>query len=410
MTQVAGSDRPPTPASGPHPDRRLGDEQLTIQRSLRELAQRRIAPRAAAIDQAEAFPWDVVQLLREHDAFAIGFPAAVGGLSGSALSLIVAIEEVARACATSSLLLAVQALGGAPILLAGTAAQRQRLLPDLASGRRLAAYALSEADAGSDPKAMRTRAVRDGRDYILDGAKMWITNGEVAELIVVFAVTDPAPGASGISAFVVEGHPPGLVRNPIGGKLGIRGSSTAELVFAGVRVPAANRLGAEGDGLRLAMAVLDRSRPSVAAQALGIAQGALDEAVRYARQRRQFGQAIAEFQAIQFLLADMATGVEAARGLVYLAASRIDAGDPDISGIAAMAKLFASDTAMRVTTDAVQVLGGAGYVRDFPVERMMRDAKITQIYEGTNQIQRLVIARRLLTQAAATGPRPPGRA
>ncbi len=394
---MAGPPALPAPgALAPGRDPRLGEEQLAIQASVRELAQRRILPRAAAIDETATFPWDVVELLRGHGAFAIGFPLAWGGVSSSALSLVVAIEEVARVCATSALLLAVQSLGGTPIALVGTEAQQGRLLPDLASGRRLAAYALSEADAGSDPAAMRTRAVRAGDDYVLDGAKMWITNGEVAELIVVFAVTDPAAGAHGISAFVVEGRPPGLTRNPIHGKLGIRGSSTAELVFDGVRVPAANRLGAEGDGFALAMAVLDRSRPSVAAQALGIAQGAVDEAVRYARQRRQFGRPIAEFQGIQFMLADMATQVEAARGLVYLAGSRIDDGGPDLSRIAAMAKLFASDTAMRVTTDAVQVLGGAGYVREFPVERMMRDAKITQIYEGTNQIQRLVIARRLL--------------
>jgi len=390
---VAG---PAAAAGRARPDSRLGEDQLAIQASMRALAQGRIAPRAAAIDEAAQFPWDIVELLRRHDAFGIGFPPAVGGVGASALGLVVAIEEVARVCATSALLLAVQSLGGAPIALAGTDEQQRRLLPDLASGRRIAAYALSEADAGSDPAAMRTRAVRDGDGYRLDGTKMWITNGEVAELIVVFAVTEPGAGARGISAFVLEGRPPGLARHPIHGKLGIRGSSTAELVLDAVRVPAANRLGAEGEGFRLAMAVLDRSRPSVAAQALGIAQGALDQALAYAADRHQFGHPIADFQGIQFLLADMATQVEAARGLVYRAAAAIDECDPDLTRIAAMAKLFASDTAMRVTTDAVQVLGGAGYVREYPVERMMRDAKITQIYEGTNQIQRVVIAKRLL--------------
>ncbi len=374
----------------------LDEAGRAVRAAVRELARTVIAPRASAIDRDQAFPWDVVERFRAQDVFAIGLPESLGGLGGPALHLVVAIEEVARVCATSALILAVQALGATPILLAGTPEQRGRLVPELAAGRRLAAYALSEADAGSDPGAMRCRAVRDGDTYRLTGTKMWITNGEVAELLVVFAVTDPAAGRHGISAFVVEGQPPGLTRRPIHGKLGIRGSSTAELVFDGVQVPAANRLGAEGDGFRLAMAVLDRSRPSVAAQALGIAQGAVDQAVAYARQRHQFGRPIADFQGIQFLLADMATQVEAARGLVHRAARAIEARDPELTRIAAMAKLFASDTAMRVTTDAVQVLGGAGYVDAFPVERMMRDAKITQIYEGTNQIQRLVIARRLL--------------
>ena len=377
-------------------DLRLSEEQAAVQASVRELAQSRVAPRAAEIDRTATFPRDIVELFRAHDLFGLPFPSAYGGLGGSALTLAVAIEEVARVCATSSLLLAVQALGGYPILLAGSEAQRQRYLPDLASGARLVAYALSEPDAGSDPGGMRTRAVRDGEDYVLSGTKTWITNGGVAELLVVFAVTDPTQGSRGISAFVVDGDSRGLTRNEIGDKMGIRGSSTAELVFDGCRVPAANRLGAEGSGFSTALAVLDRSRPGVAAQALGIAQGALDHAVRYAGERQQFGRAIAEFQGVQFMLADMATQVEAARALVYRAAAMIDAGAEGVTSAAAMAKLFAGDTAMRVTTDAVQVLGGYGYIREFPVERMMRDAKITQIYEGTNQIQRMVMARQVL--------------
>ncbi len=364
--------------------------------SVRELAQTKVAERAAEIDRTQEFPWDVVELYRRQGVYGIPFSPDYGGVSGSSLTMARAVEELAKACATSALLLALQGLGGCPIVLGGDEAQRREFLPQLASGEKLAAYALSEPDAGSDPASMTTRARREGDAYLLDGVKTWISNGTIADLIVVFAVTGPGSGAQGISAFVVDGVTQGLQRNSIHGKLGIRGSDTAELVFSGCRVPASRRLGAEGDGFKIAMGVLDRSRPQIAAQALGIAAGALGEAVRYARQRRQFGRRIAEFQGIQFMLAEMATQVEAARCLTHAACRAVDAGDPDMTRLAAMAKLAASDGAMRVTTDAVQVLGGYGYVSEFPVERMMRDAKITQIYEGTNQIQRLVIAKRLL--------------
>jgi alkylation response protein AidB-like acyl-CoA dehydrogenase len=367
-----------------------------IRASVRELAQAKIAPRAAEIDRTAEFPWDVVELFRQQDVFAIAFDPEYGGVSGSALTLATAVEEIAKVCATSALLLAVQGLGGYPLLLGGSEEQKREFLPELASGRKVAAYALSEPDAGSDPGSMTTRARREGDEYVLDGAKTWITNGTVADLIVVFAVTAPDQGTRGISAFLVDGETKGLERNHIQGKLGIRGSDTGELVFSGCRVPAARRLGREGDGFKIAMGVLDRSRPQIAAQALGIAAGALDYAVKYARERRQFGRPIAEFQGLQFMLADMATQLEAARALTHQACRAVDAQDPQMTSLAAMAKLAASDAAMRITTDAVQVLGGYGYINEFPVERMMRDAKITQIYEGTNQIQRVVIAKRLL--------------
>ena len=375
----------------------LNDEQETIRQSVRELARERVAPRAAAIDETEEYPWDVVELFRSHDIYSLPFAPEYGGLSGSALTLCIAIEEIAKVSATAALLLAVQALGGYPVMLAGSAAQKQRFLPDLASGRRLGAYALSEANAGSDPASMQTRAVKRGDEYVITGSKMWITNGSVADILVVFAKTDPALKSRGVSAFVVErDQAPGLTASQIHGKLGVRGSDTAELHFDDVIVPAANRLGNEGQGFRIALAVLDRSRPSVAAQALGIAQGALDYAVQYAKDRHQFGKPIADFQGIQFMLADMEAQTAAARALVYHAADLVDRKSPEVTHAAAICKLFAADTAMRVTTDAVQVLGGYGYVREYPVERMMRDAKITQIYEGTSQVQRVVIARDLL--------------
>ena len=384
-------------------DVRLNDEQVMIRDMVRGIAHELIAPRAAAIDASEEFPWDIVEVFRARELFSLPFPQEHGGLSGSALTLNLAVEEIAKVCASSALILAVQALGGYPIMLGGTPEQCERLLPDLATGRKLAAYALTEPGAGSDPAGMETRAIRDGDDYVLDGTKIWITDGAVADTIVIFAKTDPAAGARGVSAFVLEDAQscPGFTATTIHGKLGIRGSNTAELRLDQVRIPSANRIGDEGSGFRLALRVLDRSRPGVAAQALGIAQGALDYAVRYAQERHQFGRAIADFQAIQFMLADMETQTQAARAMVRWASELIDRGDPDVTRLAAIAKLLASDTAMRVTTDAVQILGGYGYVREFPVERMMRDAKITQIYEGTNQIQRLVIARDLLRSASS---------
>ncbi len=378
-------------------DVRLNEEQQLIRQSVRELARNRIAPRAREIDATGEFPWDIVELFRTHDLFALPFPPEYGGLSGSALTLNLAIEEVAKACASSALILTVQALGAYPIMLGGSEEQKLRFLPDLASGQKLAAYALTEPGAGSDPAAMRTQATRQGADYVISGSKIWITDGALADTIIVFAKTDPNAGSRGMSAFVLEkAGANGFSASSIHGKLGIRGSNTAELHFDEVVVPAANLLGEEGSGFGLAMSVLDRSRPGVAAQALGIAQGALDYAVAYAKERKQFGKAIAEFQAIQFMLADMETQTAAARAVVYHASQLIDDHAPEVTHFAALAKLLASDAAMKVTVDAVQVLGGYGYVNEYPVERMMRDAKITQIYEGTNQIQRLVIARSLL--------------
>jgi alkylation response protein AidB-like acyl-CoA dehydrogenase len=379
-------------------DIRFSEEQSMIQQSLREIARDRITPRAAEIDRTAEYPWDIVALFRDHDVYSLPFPPEYGGLSGSAFTLNVAIEEIAKVCATSALLLAVQALGGYPIMLAGSEEQKRRWLPDLASGRKIAAYALTEPGAGSDPGAMQTRAVRRGDDWVISGSKIWITNGSVADTIVVFARTDPKPGGRGISAFVVDNaaDAKGLTRTVIHGKLGIRGSDTAELHFDDVVIPGDHLVGEEGEGFKIALRVLDRSRPGIAAQALGLAQGALDYAVGYAKERQQFGKAIAEFQGIQFMLADMEAQTAAARSVVYWASQLIDSKSPEVTHAAAVAKLFAADTAMKVTTDAVQVLGGYGYVSEYPVERMMRDAKITQIYEGTSQIQRVVIARDLL--------------
>ncbi len=385
------------PVSTRNPAERLSEEQVLLRDTVRRLATERIAPRAAEIDRTSTFPDDIRQLLAEYDVLGLPFPTAHGGVGGDLLTVCIAIEEIAKACATSSLILIVQELGALPLLIAGTAEQQARFFPDLASGKTLAAFGLTEPEAGSDAASVRTRADRDGEDYVLHGTKRFITNGSVAGLITVFAVTDPgAPRHRRLSCFAVEVPTPGFRVERLEHKLGIRGSPTAELAFEGVRVPAANRIGAEGDGFSIAMATLDRSRPGVAAQAIGIAQGALDTAVAYARERKQFGQRIGEFQMVAAMLADMDSQIEAARQLLYTACAEIDAGGPDVARWSAMCKLIAGDTAMRVTTDAVQVLGGYGYIDEFPVERMMRDAKITQIYEGTQQVQRLVIARALL--------------
>jgi len=380
---------------------RLTEEQRLLQATLRELADAKIAPRAAEIDRTSEFPDDIRRLLAEHDVLALPFPVEHGGVGGDLLTVCLAIEQIARACATSSLILIVQALGALPLLLGGSPEQKARWFPRLASGEILAAFALTEPEAGSDASAIRTRAVRDGDDYVITGTKRFITHGSVAGLVSVFAVTDPeAPRHRRLSCFAVEVPAEGFRVARLEHKLGIRGSPTAELEFTGVRVPAANRIGAEGDGFALAMGTFDRSRPGVAAQAVGIAQGALEAATAYAKERKQFGQRIGDFQMVAAMLADMDAGTEAARQLLYTACERIEAGVPDAARWSAMCKLVAGDTAMRVTTDAVQVLGGYGYINEFPVERMMRDAKITQIYEGTQQVQRLVIARALLGRAS----------
>jgi len=370
-------------------------EQVAIRDTIRELVQDRVAPRAAEIDQSGEYPKDIEKLFADNGLLGIPFPEEYGGISGSSVTICMGIEEIAKACASSSLILAVQALGSYPILVAGTEEQKKRLCPPLASGEKVAAYALSEPGSGSDAAAMKTTAKKYGDEYVLNGTKQFITHGSIAGTLVVFAQTEP-DGSKGISAFVLERETSPWTVAKVEHKLGIRGSPTAQVVLEDVKVPAANRLGVEGAGFKLALAVLDRSRPGIGAQALGIAEGAFDYALNYVKERQQFGQPIAAFQGIQFMLADIATQIEAARHLVFRAATKVDTKAPDLTKVAAMAKLFASDMAMRVTTDCVQLLGGYGYITDYPVERMMRDAKITQIYEGTNQIQRVVIARALL--------------
>jgi alkylation response protein AidB-like acyl-CoA dehydrogenase len=376
------------------------DEETMMLAVVRELVTEKVAPRAAEIDESGEFPWDVKDLFARNDLLGVPIPAEYGGLGGTFLTYVKVVEEIAKACASSSLIVAVQELGMLPIMIAGSEEQKQRFLPKVASGEHLAAYALTEVSSGSDALgSMRTRAVRSGDDYVLDGQKIWITNGSVADVICVFAVTDPDAGSRGVSAFVVEKGTPGFTVGKKEKKMGIRGSPTVELAFADCRVPAANRLGQEGEGFTIAMKVLDKSRPGIAAQALGIAAGALEYATNYAKERLAFGKPIGQHQGVGFMLADMKTEVESARMLLYEAARRCDAGGPDVTLWAAMAKLKCGDVAMSVTTDAVQVLGGFGYSSDYPVERMMRDAKITQIYEGTQQIQRLVISRALVGKA-----------
>ena len=378
---------------------RLTDDQRAIRDAVRTIARERVAPRAAEIDRTETFPEDLRSLLAEQGILGLPFPERFGGLGGDLLTVCLAIEALSAACATTGLILAVQELGSLPLLLAGTEEQLARFVPGLASGTDLIAFALTEAEAGSDAAAIRTRAVRDGDAYLISGTKRFISQGSVARLVTVFAVTDPeADRHHRISAFVVETASAGFSVSRLEHKMGIRGSPTAELAFDNVRVPVANRIGAEGAGFGLAMRTLDRSRPGIAAQAVGIAQGALDAAIGYARERRQFGKTIGEFQLVQGLLADMDARTEAARQLLYTACEEIERGAPDAGRWSALCKLVAGDAAMAVTTDAVQVLGGYGYLDDFPVERMMRDAKITQLYEGTQQIQRLVIARALLAR------------
>jgi len=381
----------------------LSDEQREIRDLVRTIARERIAPRAAEIDASHEFPWDVVELYRENDIFGLFFDEQYGGLGTGTLLALIAIEEISKVCATSGLILAVQELGSLGLKLAGSDEQKERYLPKLASGEWLCAYALTEAGSGSDSAAMRSTARRDGDDYVLNGSKRFITNAGVANLYTVFAKTDPSGGHAGISAFVVESDAPGFEVTRLEPKMGISGSTTGELAFEDVRIPAANLLGAVGEGFKIAMRILDRSRPGVAAQALGIAQGATDYALEYAKTRETMGKPIAQHQLIQAKLADMETETEAARGLLYRFGRMVDEGadDAELTKASAMAKLKCGDVAMAVATDAVQILGGYGYIKEYPAERFMRDAKITQIYEGTQEVQRLVIAREMIKESRA---------
>jgi len=377
----------------------LTDEQREIRELVRTLARERIAPRAAEIDATAEFPHDMVELFREYDIFGLPFEERYGGTGTGALLVLIAIEEISKVCATTGLILVLQELGSIALKLTGTDEQKERYLPRLASGEWLPAYALTEPGSGSDSAAMRSEARREGDVYVLNGSKRFITNAGVAGLYTVFAKTDPHAGHAGISAFLVEADAPGFEVGRIEPKMGIKGSTTGEIFFNDCRIPADNLLGEEGEGFKIAMRVLDRSRPGIAAQALGIAQGATDYALEYAKSRETMGKPIAEHQLIAAKLADMETKCEAARGLLYTMGQMIDEDAPDLTKHSAMAKLYCSDVAMEVTTEAVQILGGYGYMKEYPVERMMRDAKITQIYEGTNEIQRLVIAREMLKES-----------
>ncbi|WP_431922078.1 acyl-CoA dehydrogenase family protein [Nonomuraea jabiensis] len=377
------------------------EEYPMLREAIRALAEEKVAPHAAAADENEEFPWEVYKALVAADFHAVHIPEQYGGAGADALATVIVIEEVARACASSSLIPAVNKLGTVPLLLSASQELNSRYLPAVASGEAMFSYALSEPEAGSDAASMKTRAVRDGDDYVLNGTKMWITNAGVSEYYTVMAVTDPSAGARGISAFVVEKSDEGVSFGPKEKKLGIKGSPTRQVILEDVRVPAWRMIGAPGTGFKTALATLDHTRVTIAAQALGIAQGALDYAIGYVKERRQFGRPIADFQGLQFMIADMAMKLEAARQLTYTAAGMSETamrGTPvkELTFFSSAAKCAASDAAMEITTDAVQLLGGYGYTRDYPVERMMRDAKITQIYEGTNQIQRLVMARQLL--------------
>ncbi|HEY5981471.1 MAG TPA: acyl-CoA dehydrogenase family protein [Microlunatus sp.] len=373
------------------------EEHQAFRAAVREVCDEKVAPHAAEADELGEFPKASYEALRAADFHAPHVPETYGGVGGDALAVAIVIEEIARACASSSLIPAVNKLASLPWLLAGSDALKQRYFPSLATGDAMASYCLSEPEAGSDAAGMTTRAVRDGDGWVLNGTKRWITNAGVSDLYTVFAVTDPDRRTKGISAFVVEKTDEGVSFGAPEKKLGIKGSPTREVYLDNVSIPGDRLIGGEGTGFATAMKTLDHTRVTIAAQAVGIAQGALDYALGYVKERQQFGKAIAEFQGLQFMLADMGMKLEAARQLTYAAAAKSERGDADLTYFGAAAKCFASDVAMEITTDAVQLLGGYGYTRDYPVERMMRDAKITQIYEGTNQVQRIVMARQLLT-------------
>lgn len=377
----------------------LSEEQKMIRDLSRKIAEEKVRPVAAKYDISEEFPWDVLKVIAGADLFGLFIPAEYGGMGVGVLNLCIATEELARACGGIAVCYAASALGTFPIVLFGNDEQKKKYLPDLASGKKVAAFGITEPEAGSDASAIKTTAKKVGDHYVLNGLKHFITNGGDAETYVVIAMTDKTKGARGASAFIVEKGTPGFTFGKKEDKFGIRASSTRELIFTDCKIPKENLLAKEGMGFIVTMRTFDMSRPGVAAQALGIAQGALDLAVRYAKQRQQFGKSISSFQGIQWMLADMATEVEAARGLVYSTARMLDAGIKDVSKESAMAKMYASDVAMKVSVDALQIFGGYGYMKDYPIEKYVRDAKITQIYEGTNQIQRNIIGLAVLREA-----------
>ena len=373
---------------------KLPEEYVALRESVRALAEKKIKPFAHDVDANARFPQEAADALQAADLAAAHVPTEFGGQGADALAVVIIIEEVARVCASSSLIPAVNKLGSVPLMLGGTAEQKKRWLSELAKGKGFS-YCLSESEAGSDAATMKTRATKDGAEWILNGSKKWISNAGVSEYYTVLASTDPTKGAKGITAFVVEKSDPGVSFGALEKKMGFKGSPTREVYFDNVKLSDDRRISEVGAGFALAMQTLDHTRITIAAQALGIAQGAFEVASKYAKERKQFGKAIFDFQAVQFMLADMAMEIAAARELTYAAAARSERGEKDLTFFSAASKCFATDVAMKVTTDAVQVLGGYGYVSDHPVERMMRDAKLTQIYEGTNQIQRLVMARNL---------------
>ncbi len=378
----------------------MTDEQKMIRELARKIAVEKIKPVAAEFDKTEKFPWEIIKIIAESDLFGLFIPEEYGGMSVGVFNLCLATEELSRACGGIAVCYAASALGTFPIVLFGNDEQKRKYLPDLAKGKKLAAFGITEPEAGSDASGIKTTAKKVDDHYVLNGMKHFITNGGDADTYVVIAMTDKNKGARGASAFILEKGMPGFTFGKKEDKLGIRASSTSELIFTDCKVPKENLLSKEGMGFIVTMKTFDVSRPGVAAQALGIAQGALDVAVKYSRERVQFGKSISSFQGIQWMLADMATSIEAARGLVYSCAREIDAGVKDVAKDSAMAKLFASDVAMKVATDAVQILGGYGYMKDYPAEKYMRDAKITQIYEGTNQVQRNIIALQLIKEMA----------
>lgn len=381
----------------------LTEDQRMIKDLARQIADEHILPKRAELDETGEFPWEIMKTLAQADMFRIFIPEQYGGLGTGTLELCLVVEELSRVCLGVSTTYAANALGTYPILLFGSEDQKQKYLPDIADGKRLVAFALTEPNAGSDAGGIQTTAIKDGDYYILNGTKQWITNGGEAEIYTVIALTDKSKGARGASAFIVEKGTPGFTFGKKENKMGIRASVTRELVFEDCKIPKENLLGREGMGFIVAMKTLDQSRVGVGAQGLGVAQGAFEEAAKFAKQRIQFGQPVISFQAVQHMLADMAIQIEAARALVYSVARYIDSGAKDITKASAIAKTFATDVAMKVTVDAVQVMGGAGYMREYPVEKMMRDAKILQIYEGTNQIQRNVIGQAIIKELTKAG-------